>query len=39
VHIRLPDAAAVVIHRQVLHGVRAAGLGWIVDDHVEDALS
>ncbi len=32
-------AAAVAQHRQVLGAVRAAGLGWIVDDHVEGALS
>lgn len=31
--------AAVTRHRQVLHQVRAAGLGWIIDDHVEGALS
>lgn len=35
-----PEAAAAVAHhRQVLHQVTAADLGWIVDDHVEGALS
>lgn len=32
-------AAAVASHRKVLRRVRAAGLEWIVDDHVEGALS